>query len=172
MKNTLRVINRLKREKVIKNYAIGGAVAAFFYLEPSLTDDIDVFIHLETPPDTIVTLEHLYDRLKQLGYTDFRREGIVIEEWPVQFLPATTPLEREAFEKAKEEKIEGVPVRVLTAEYLMALCVATGRAKDKVRLSQFFSEDCFDKAEFSRIIEEHGLSEKWNKIKRLMRDET
>ena len=31
---------------VIDQYAIGGAVAATFYLEPAATIDVDVFVHL------------------------------------------------------------------------------------------------------------------------------
>ena len=37
MKATLETINRMQAEGVIGNYAIGGAVGATFYLEPSAT---------------------------------------------------------------------------------------------------------------------------------------
>jgi hypothetical protein len=41
MKATLEVINRMRTDGVIGKYAIGGAVGATFYLEPSATRDID-----------------------------------------------------------------------------------------------------------------------------------
>ncbi|MGD0010104.1 MAG: hypothetical protein ABSE93_16345 [Terriglobia bacterium] len=49
MKATLEVINRMQAERIIGKYAIGGAVGATFYLEPSATLDIDVFVSLENP---------------------------------------------------------------------------------------------------------------------------
>jgi hypothetical protein len=42
MKATLAVINQMQAVGVIGRYAIGGAVGATFYLEPSATLDIDV----------------------------------------------------------------------------------------------------------------------------------
>ncbi len=44
------VVERLMSEGLIRKYAIGGALAALFYLEPALTEDIDIFIHLEPLP--------------------------------------------------------------------------------------------------------------------------
>ena len=52
MKATLETVNRMERDGVIGKYAIGGAVGATFYLEPSATDDIDIFVALPTAPGT------------------------------------------------------------------------------------------------------------------------
>jgi len=52
MKATLEVINRMRTDGVIGKYAIGGAVGATFYLEPSATLDIDVFVSFQTPIQT------------------------------------------------------------------------------------------------------------------------
>ena len=43
MKETLAIIEQLHADGVIGPYAIGGAVAAAFYLEPDATLDVDVF---------------------------------------------------------------------------------------------------------------------------------
>ena len=48
MKATLEVINRMQSDGVIDKYAIGEAVGATFYLEPSATLDIDVFVSFGT----------------------------------------------------------------------------------------------------------------------------
>ena len=40
-------INNEKKDRIIENYAAGGAVAAMFYLEPSSTMDVDVFVTLK-----------------------------------------------------------------------------------------------------------------------------
>jgi len=36
MEKTLKIINQMRRKKVIADYAIGGAVATIFYVEPIL----------------------------------------------------------------------------------------------------------------------------------------
>ena len=46
MERTVKVLNQMKSERVILNYALGGAVAALFYMEPIETHDLDVFISL------------------------------------------------------------------------------------------------------------------------------
>lgn len=168
MKKTLQVINNLKKKGIIGDYAIGGAIASFFYLEVTLTEDLDVFIHIDSGKHDIITLSPLFEGLVEEGYREFRREGIIIGKWPVQFLPATTELEKEALEKANEETIEGEAVRVFSVEYLMAICVQVGRAKDKIRLEQFLKEKCFDKKIFEDILSRHNLTEKHERIIKLL----
>ena len=43
MQKTIKVIDRLQKEGIIKEYAIAGGVAAIFYVEPILTYDLDIF---------------------------------------------------------------------------------------------------------------------------------
>jgi len=43
MKKTLEVINELKKEGLINDYAIGGAVGALRWTEPFFTEDLDIF---------------------------------------------------------------------------------------------------------------------------------
>ena len=50
MRDTLEMINRMQTDGVIDEYAIGGAVGATFYLEPSATEDVDIFVMLPTAP--------------------------------------------------------------------------------------------------------------------------
>ena len=168
MKRTIQAINKLKEKGVIKNYAIGGAAASFFYLEATLTEDLDVFINIESHEDRIITLSSLFRSLAEEGYKEFKKEGLVIDGWPVQFLPATTSLEKEALEKARTEVIEGQTVRVFSAEYLMAICINVGRPKDKIRLEQFIKEKCYEEAAFVDIISRHKLTVKYEKIKKLI----
>jgi hypothetical protein len=75
MKETFAVINQMVVDGVIEDYAVAGAIGAMFYVEPFSTEDLDVFV--------------LY--LKARGYTEIRKEGIVVEGWPVQFMPVARP---------------------------------------------------------------------------------
>ena len=168
MKKTIQVLNRLRSRGLVQDYAIGGAIAAMRYLEPSVTDDLDVYIHLSPGSGSIVTLTPIYDHLKVLGYPEFKREGILIGKWPVQFLPVSSPLEEEAFQQAVEDKIEGEPVRVFRAEHLMTLCLNLGRQKDRARLAQFLEEGAYDAKKLMEILCCHGLQAKWKNFVLLM----
>ena len=169
MKQTIQVINKLKMKGAIQDYAIGGAVASFFYLEATLTEDLDIFIQIESTRE-IVTLSSIFKSLEDEGYKDFKKEGIVIDKWPVQFLPVSTELEKEALQNARHEIIEGESVKVFSAEYLMAICLAVGRSKDKIRFEQFYNERCYSEEKFMDIISRHNLIDKYNKLKKIIEE--
>ena len=164
MKATLEVINRMKTDGIIGKYAIGGAVGATFYLEPAATLDIDVFVSLpKTPGSSLLTLAPIYEHLKTLGYKT-EGEYIVIEGWPVQFLPPSDALGEEALAQAVETEAEGAPTRVMTAEHLVAIALQTGRAKDFNRILQFIESGVLDAAKLDLILHQHGLVAKWEKF--------
>ena len=166
MKATLEIINRMEAEGVIGKYAIGGAVGATFYLEPSATDDVDIFVTLPTAPgSSLLSLTPIYDYLSARGCT-LEGERIVVGEWPVQFLPPHNALAREALAEAVETDVEGVRTRVLTAEHLVAIALETGRAKDYARIVQFLEQDAVDVDKLNLILVRHGLVPKWEKFER------
>jgi len=103
MRDTLGMINRMQTDGVIDEYAIGGAVGATFYLEPSATEDVDIFVMLPTAPgSSLLSLSPIYDYLRARGCVA-QGERIVIGDWPVQFLPrrVSTTL-RQVFAKFSE----------------------------------------------------------------------
>src|SRR5690348_103446 len=125
MKETLDIINRMQADGVISKYAIGGAVGATFYLEPSATLDVDIFVILPaTPGSLLVSLSPIYTYLTALG-CQAQSEHIVIGTWPVQFLLASSPLEEESLLNARETEIEGARTWVMTAEHLVAIALQT-----------------------------------------------
>jgi hypothetical protein len=93
-------------------------------------------------------------------------EYIAIAGWPVQFLPPGTPLVEDALDGAVEKDVDGIHARVFTAEYLAAIALQTGRAKDKARLLQSIEAGALDTARFQAILNRHGLVEAWRKFKR------
>lgn len=164
MKATLEVINRMQSDSVIDKYAIGGAVGATFYLEPSATLDIDVFVSFQnTPGSSLITMAPIYDYLTARGHkTD--GEYIVIEGWPVQFLPPGDALTEEALAQAVETEVEGVRTWVMTAEHLAAIALMTGRPKDFTRLLQFIESGVLDTNRLDQVLSRHGLLEKWEQF--------
>jgi len=97
MKETLAEIQALRTAGIIRDCAIGGAMGATFYLEPIATYDLDIFVVFEGAP-LILTLSPIHDYLISLGHTP-DGEAILVHGWPVQFLPAESPLLREAVER-------------------------------------------------------------------------
>lgn len=107
MKQTLELINQMQSDGVIAHYAIGGAVAATFYLEPAATLDVDVFVLLSTPAGALVSLSPIYEYLKLRGGVE-DGEHIVLGEWPVQFLVPANELEIEGVVASIPVEVEGV----------------------------------------------------------------
>lgn len=164
LKATLEVINRMQADGVIGKYAIGGAVGATFYLEPAATLDIDVFVSLQkVPGSSLVTVAPIFEYLSARGH---KAEGeyIVIEGWPVQFLPPSDALGEEALVQAAETEVEGVRTWVMTAEHLVAIALQTGRAKDHNRILQFIESGVLDPDKLDQILQRHGLLAKWEQF--------
>jgi len=163
-------------EGVIQKYAIAGAVAALNYIEPAVTEDLDILIsfeELQYRSSGIATVEPLYSYLRALGYTEHRKEGIVIEGWPVQFLPVANELDAEGLERAVEVEIEieeSVPLKVttLSAEHIVATALKVGRPKDRDRILRFFEEKVIDFKVLRDILERHNLLEVWSKFRTQM----
>jgi len=69
MEKALQVLNELERNGELGRYAIGGAMAATFYIEPVLTFDLDIFVVLPEAAGGLLTLAPLYQALRTRGYT-------------------------------------------------------------------------------------------------------
>ena len=52
LNKTIQVIASLAANGVIQNYAVTGAVAALAYIEPTLTEDLDILISVAAPVRT------------------------------------------------------------------------------------------------------------------------
>jgi hypothetical protein len=172
IKEVIATINQMRADGVIERYAIGGAVAATFYLEPVATLDVDVFVALQPEPGRLlISPQAIFDYLRARGGT-VEGEYIVVAGWPVQFLPTGTPLVREALLESVERDVAGTPASVFTAEHLTAIALQTGRAKDKSRLLEFIEAGVLDSARFQAILTRHGLLEAWKRFEQqFLRDQ-
>ncbi len=167
LREVIEVLNQMRSDGVIDRYAIGGAVAATFYLEPVATLDVDVFIELQAQADSlIIDLRPIYEYLEKKG-GEKEREYIVYADTPIQFLmPETNSLTNEALTEAVEKDVDGLTARVFTAEHVAAIALQTSRAKDKTRLVQFIEEGALDLQRFQQILARHGLVERWQQFER------
>jgi hypothetical protein len=161
MRKTLEVLNRLERDGIIGRYAIGGAMAATFYVEPFTTFDLDVFVILSQQDGLpLASLSPVYEALHGMGYPD-DKECIIIEGVPVQFLPVYNALLEEALEQAIEVPYEDLTTRVFSAEHLVAVAVQTRRGKDRARVQMFLDADAIDRSRLLDILTRFGLEDRW-----------
>jgi hypothetical protein len=171
IKQTIGVINRMEADGVIGRYAISGAFAAYYYVEPAVTEDLDVLIAFDAPSSQkrtgLVTLAPIFTYLKGKGYGEHRKEGIVIEGWPVQFLPVASDLDAEALAQAQDigipvgEAGETVKTRILRPEHILATSLRVGRPRDFMRMAQFLEARAFDPKALSQLLRRHGLQNAW-----------
>ena len=82
----------------------------------------------------------------------------------MQFLPVEKPLYADALAHAITRDVDGIPVRVFSAEHLMAIALDTGRSKDHARLVQFVEAGVFDPVLFDAVLRRHGLVDKWERF--------
>jgi len=172
IKETLEVINAMEADGVIGRYAIAGAVAAYNYIEPAVTDDLDILVSFDTvahqPKAGLVTLAPIFSYLKDKGYDEHRKEGLIIEGWPVQFLPVANDLDAEALAGAQQVEIEinetvgSVQTRILRAEHIVATSLRVGRPRDLIRISQFLEENAVDLTALCAVLDRHALTQAWH----------
>ena len=131
----IREINNLKKKRVVKDYAIGGGIAKNYYLEPQFTYDLDIFILI----DTMDNFHNIYNYFRRKE-CKVENVFIIIKDVPVQFLPSFIhPLMEEAIRKSKRIKVDGVTVKILTAEYLICTFLMSFRQKDKYAIRELLS---------------------------------
>ncbi len=163
MDKTLKVINELEAEGIIKKYAIGGAIGLLFYAEPAATYDLDVFCYLGGQTSILVSLGPLYAALSAKGYMP-NEEHVMIEGIPVQFLEPPTSLVQEALDSSLTKEFSGVQTRVFQYEHLLAIMVETNRPKDRARLTQALESAKPDQAKLQEILNRFNLNDKWARI--------
>jgi len=161
MKNVINILNEIKDRGLIKDYALGGAIAALRWVEPFFTRDLDVFIILSDKEEKgLIVLTPVYEYLRNKGYDKWIGQWLVIEGIPVEFIPAEG-LSREALENAAEVEYEGAVTRVMKPEYLIALFLKASRQKDKIKVQMLLEQARVDIAALKDILNRYGLTERF-----------
>ena len=152
--DVLRAANDLVAAGLIEDWALGGALAAIYYVEPFTTYDADIFF---IPKDKGLTagIPAIYAHLQAQGW-QVEHEHLVIRGFPVQFL-AAQGLTEEAVREAERIDYEGVPAKVFRAEHIVAIAASVGRHKDLARIEQLFQQADLDKSRLENILQRHNL---------------
>lgn len=162
---TFAVVNQMVEDGVIESYALGGAMAALFYIEPFATFDVDVFCFINGIANELDPLRPIYDYLQPRKVPEYA-EGFILEGLRVQFLPVFNPLNDEAVQSANSFSLNEVIIQVMAPEYLVANMLETGRKKDHTRIAQFFEAEVCDINKLNDILSRHNLQTKLEALQR------
>lgn len=169
MKELAQLLNEMQTAGVIRSYALFGATAQMRYTEPVATLDADVLVAVPSP-DKLDALSGIYEFCAARGYRP-EGEAIQVEAWPVQFVPVFSPLTHEAMEQAETADFEGVPFRVVRADYLGVIALSVGRAKDYARILALLESGSVSREAIERLAGRHGLAEAWQRFEKRFLDE-
>jgi hypothetical protein len=163
MKKTLKKINELLQEGIIETYAITGGMAHFYYIEPSVTYDLDLIVRIREEGTNLNPLTKIY-RWAEKNSLSLRQEHIIIEGIPVQFLLEYNDLITEALNNADEIVLFEEKTYIMKPEYLMAIMLQTGRSSDKERFVKFLYESDYDKNRLMEILKRFNLVNNYNRL--------
>jgi hypothetical protein len=159
-----KLLNEMRESGVIQNYAIFGAAAQMRYTEPVATLDADVLVALPSSDDQdLDVLRGIYEFCAARGFP-VEGEAIRVGAWPTQFVPAFSPLTHDAIEKADTADYEGVPLRVVRADYLAVIALSVGRAKDLTRILALLESGSVSREAIAGLAARHGLKEAWRRF--------
>jgi hypothetical protein len=154
--SVFQILNEMKSDGIIEDYAIGGAMAVLFYAEPTRTYDLDVFVRLPDTQSSIVVLTPVYGWLDARGF-EAEAEHVMVHGVPVQLIPAYNELVEEAISNALEHDYDDVSVRVTPPEHLVALAFQTGGGKRRERAYQLLETTDLDRAKLEEILSRHKI---------------
>jgi hypothetical protein len=153
--DVLRAANELVSDGLIKDYALGGALAAIHYVEPFTTYDADIFF-IPATKDLSAGIPGIYDALRKKG-CEIVGDHLLLNNFPVQFL-AADGLTEEAVREATSIEYKGVPTKVFRPEHIIAIAAQVGRSKDLARIEQLMEQAEIDKNLLETILKRHKLS--------------
>ena len=163
MKDVAQLQNAMVEAGILSDYAVFGAMAQMCYTEAVATFDADILIAIPDP-NRLDMLTPIYAFCAERGYQP-EGDAIRVGAWPVQFIPAFDPLTMEALRHAEIGNMEGVPLRVVRADYLAAIALSTGRTKDFARVMALLESKATTGEEISRLCAAHDLSPVWERFK-------
>ena len=150
----LRAANELVSAGLIEDYALGGALAAIYYVEPFTTYDADI-IFIAKDKTLSAGIPAIYAYLQSKGWR-VEREYLLVKDFPAQFL-AASGLTEEAVRDANQIEYEGVPAKVFRPEHIIAIAASVGRNKDRARIDQMLEQAEIDRIRLDDILRRYNL---------------
>lgn len=169
MKKVAILLNAMRDAGVISDYALFGAAAQMRYTEAVATLDADILVAVPAT-DRLDILSPIYAYCAKAGYYP-EGEAVKVDSWPVQFMPVFSPLTEAAMRDADTADFDGVPLRVVRADYLAVLALSVGRAKDFARILALIENGSVTPDRVEELARAHGLNDAWVRYKTRFIDE-
>jgi len=163
VKEIAQLLNDMLEAAVITDHALFGALAQVRYTEPVATLGADALVAVRDS-DKLDVPAPPYAFCRDRGYSA-EGEAIRVGEWPLQLIPAHSPLTREAMASADTADYEGVPLRVVRADYLAVTALEVGRPKDMARILALLESGSVTPAPVAALASRHGLEEAWERFR-------
>jgi hypothetical protein len=163
--DAIRTLNGLKRRRIIRDYIIIGAVAATAYMEPVMTQDLDVVVLVDTD-------QEFWETYRRVGKHADGLDGMhhMLGARPVQLFPSTMkPIYADAIEKARRTRAGNLRVKLASPEHLVLLALDAFRLKDKIRIGEMLNNGSVDRDAVRRLLEvfddgEHTLARRFKEF--------
>ena len=168
MDEVAQLLNAMVADGVISAYAVFGAVAQMRYAEAVVTLDADILVAV---PDAerLDVLTPIYEYCEARGYVP-EGEAVRVGAWPVQFIPVFDAVTRAALESADTGDVDGIPFRVVSADYLAVIALSVGRPKDFARILALLESGSISEQSIDALSATHTLSAKWNDFRKKFLD--
>lgn len=168
MKAVAVLLNALRKDGIILDYAVFEAMAQMRYTEAVATLDADILVAV---PDEarIDILAPIYRHCHSRGH-HAEGEAIRIGNWPVQFVPAFDIVTRDAIAHAEVANLDGEPLRVVSASYLAVIALGVGRAKDFARICALIESNATTPDDLARLAATYNFTEPWTRFRRRFLD--
>jgi hypothetical protein len=144
---------------------IGGATALIYYSSPTMTEDIDVFVHLPQSPEKLINLNPIYEYLIYIRRAEPQGQYLIIDGFPVLFLVPYDDLSRDAFEQTVMISYKSVSFKIARLEHLMAIMIQLNKPKYRERLRLLLEEKIFEESYLNTLLERFGLIKRWEILK-------
>jgi len=169
MEKVAKLLEEMKASGVIQDYALFGAVAQMRYTEPVATLDADVLFVLRNEAG-LDALSPIYSFCRKHGHFP-EGEAIRVGNWPVQFIPAFSPLTEEAVREAEAGEIAGFSIRVVKAIHLAVIALSVGRSKDHLRILSLIEAGAVQEEALRELAARHNLTSQWSVFKKRFLDD-
>lgn len=149
--DVLKTFRILKQEGTLRDYLLFGSVAAMAHTRPFFTEDVDIGVPVSGDRE----FQHIFNRLADFG--QIRGHSILIQGTPVEVFPVDiSPIIRDALDHPDRKRVEGVVVKVASAEHLLLESLRVYRSQDKGRV--FVLDDVVDSGRLRKLFRrlDHG----------------
>jgi hypothetical protein len=114
-----------------------------------------IFFFIPVDKGLTAGIPAIHAHLRSSGW-QVEGEYLIVHGFPVQFL-AAHGLSEDAVREANPIEFEGVPAKVFSAEYIIAIAASVGRHKDLARIEQMLQQSDIDRSRLENILETHKL---------------